>query len=118
MARIDIAGDALVVTIEGLDVLWAFKKRLTVPLAHVRGATPDPGIVRGFKGVRTKGTYWPGLIVAGTYRSGEDRTFWNVRDAAKAVVIELTGEPWTRLVIEADDPRAVADAIERARTPA
>ncbi|WP_305783178.1 hypothetical protein [Symbioplanes lichenis] len=118
MARIDITGDALVITLEGLDVLWALKKRLTIPLAHVRGATPDPGIVRGFKGVRTKGTNMPGVIVAGTFRTGEGRIFWNVRDAAKAVVIELADEEYTRLVIEAPDPRATADRIERARTPA
>ncbi|WP_306209883.1 hypothetical protein [Actinoplanes sp. RD1] len=118
MARIDITGDALVVTIEGLDRLWALKSSVTVPLAHVRGATADPGIVRGFKGVRTKGTFVPGLIVAGTFRTGEGRVFWNVRDAAKAVVIELADEEYTRLVIEADDPHATADRIERARTPA
>jgi hypothetical protein len=52
---------------EGLDKLWALKSKLTIPLAHVRGATVDPGILGEPKGVRAPGTHVPGVITAGTF---------------------------------------------------
>ncbi|MEO3977874.1 hypothetical protein [Streptomyces sp. CAU 1734] len=114
MAQVSIDGDRLVVTMEGLDRVWALKSAVTVPLAHVRGATADPGIVRGRKGVRAPGTHFPGVITAGTFHTREGRVFWAVRDAAKAVVIELTGERYARLVVQVDDPRATVALIEQA----
>ena len=113
MARIDIDGDALVVRMEGLDKIWALKSRIVVPLAHVRGATNDPGIVHGPKGFRAPGTHVPGVLVAGTFHREGERVFWNVRNPARAVVIELTGERYARLIVEVADPRATVELVER-----
>lgn len=118
MAQIGIEGDTLVVNVEGLDKLWALKSRLAIPLANVRGATQDPGITRDAKGVRGPGTHLPGVIVAGTFHTEGERVFWDVHDPAKALVIELSDERYTRLVIEVDDPRATVDLIERAKRAA
>jgi len=115
MARIDIDGDTLVVSVEGMDKLWALKSRLDIPLANVRGATLDPGIVKGYKGIRTAGTNMPGVIVAGTFRTEGERVFWDVRDPAKAVVIELTDAHYARLIVQVDNPRATIDQIEQAK---
>ena len=114
MARVSVEGTDLIVEIEGLHRVWALKSRVTVPLRHVRGATLDPGIVRDFRGIRTAGTYVPGVIVAGTFRVEGERTFWDVRDAQKAVVIELDEDRYARLVVEVDDPGATVDLIENA----
>ena len=43
MATISVQGQDLVVEMNGLDKLWSLKSKLTIPLAHVRGATVDPG---------------------------------------------------------------------------
>ena len=115
MARIDIEGDTLVVNVEGFDKLLALKSRLDIPLANVRGASLDPGIVVERKGLRGPGTNVPGVIVAGTFHAEGERVFWDVRDAAKAVVIELTDERYSRLVIQVDDPRETVERIERAK---
>lgn len=114
MARVSIEADQMIVEIEGLDKLWALKSRMVIPLAHVRGATADPGIVKEPKGLRAPGTHLPGVITSGTYRTKEGRVFWDVRDASKAVVIELSGERYTRLVIQVDDPRATVARVEAA----
>lgn len=50
MARVSIEDGRLIVEMEGLGKLWALKSRLVIPLAHVRGATADPGIVKEPKG--------------------------------------------------------------------
>lgn len=114
MARVSVDGGDLVVDVEGMDKLWALKSRLTIPLANVRGATADPGIVREGKGIRAPGTYLPGVIVAGTFHHDGERVFWDVRDPAKAVVIQLVDEHYARLVIEVADPSSTVDLIEGA----
>ncbi|MBW4718046.1 hypothetical protein [Saccharothrix obliqua] len=115
MARIDIDGGDLVVTIEGMDKLWALKSRLSIPLTNVRGATIDPGAVKEPKGIRAPGAHLPGVIVAGTFHREGERVFWDVRDPAKAIVIELADERYARLIIQVDDPRAAVELIEGAR---
>jgi hypothetical protein len=114
MARVSIDGDQLVVDVEGMDKLWALKSRLMIPLANLRGATADPGVVRDRKGIRAPGTHFPGVIVAGTFYDDGERVFWDVHDAAKAVVIQLDDERYARLVVEVEDPESVVDLIERA----
>jgi hypothetical protein len=99
---------------EGLDKLWALKSRLEIPLANVRGATADPGIAKEPKGIRAPGAYVPGVITAGTFHIDGERVFWDVHDAAKAVVFELRDERYARLVIEVADPRETVALVERA----
>ncbi|GJF27316.1 hypothetical protein [Kitasatospora sp. NBC_01539] len=118
MAQLSVVGDRLVVEVEGLDRLWALRSRLEIPLAHVRGATADPGIVRESKGIRVGGTHVPGVITAGTFRSGGEWIFWDVKDPAGAVVIELADERYRRLVVEVADPRAAVALVEAARRAA
>jgi hypothetical protein len=110
---IDITGGRLVITMRGLDRVWALRSRIAVPLSAVRGATADPGITRESAGFRAPGTHLPGKITAGTYRKDGNRTFWNLRNTQEAVVIELEGQYYTRLVLGVDDARATAERIER-----
>lgn len=113
MARIDIVNDRLVVRLEGLRRLWALKRGFDLPLAHVRGATLDDGIFHEPKGVRAPGTHVPGYLAVGSFRREGEWTFWEVKSRDRAVVVELTGERYARLVLEADDPRGVIDRINR-----
>ncbi|MCP2279521.1 hypothetical protein [Nocardia amikacinitolerans] len=114
MAVISIDGGDLVVRIEGLDKLWALKSSLVIPLANVRGATLDPGIIKERKGIRAPGTHVPGVVTAGTFHIDGERVFWDVRDPDKAVVIELADERYARLVVQVDNPAEVVGLIEKA----
>lgn len=114
MAHVSIADDLLTLDLQGLHKLWAFKRRIRVPLEHVRGATADPGMVHEPKGLRAPGLHVPGNAVIGTfYRDGE-KHFWDVRSGADAIVIELVEESYARLIVDVGDPRGVVDAINRA----
>lgn len=114
MAKVHIEGSDLVVEVEGLDKLWALKSTLTIPLRHVRGATPDPGVTAEPKGIRAAGAHLPRVVAAGTFRQDGEKVFWDVRDPQKAVVIELADEDYARLVIQVDDPRATAELVAAA----
>lgn len=115
--NVQIQGDRLVVTPRGLDKLWAFRRRIDVPVAHVTAATIDPFIAREqLRGLRWPGTSLPGLITAGTFYQDGKRTFWLVHNPRNVVVIDLAHEAYARLIIEVDDPRAVTHLIHNARS--
>ncbi|WP_210749607.1 hypothetical protein [Nocardia vermiculata] len=42
------------------------------------------------------------------------KVFWDVKDPAKAVVIELADERYARLVVQVDDPSATVALVENA----
>ena len=42
MTEVEIAQDALIVHLEGIDRLFALRSRLEVPLSHVAGVEVDP----------------------------------------------------------------------------
>lgn len=100
----------LVVEPAGIDKLWSFTRRLEIPFAHVRGATHDPGMRSEPKGWRGPGLR-AGQKLSGTFHDDGERQFWNVSGFENAVVVELTDESYTRLVLSVDDPRAVVDQI-------
>ena len=114
MATISIDGNDLTIHVQGMDRLWTFKRRLTIPLTHVQGARADPAIASGYKGWRAPGAHIPGVLVAGTFHRDGKRVFWDVHNKDKAVVIELEDDSYQRLVVEVDDPSATVQLIERA----
>lgn len=109
MARIELTPDTLTVHLEGLNKLWALKSRLDIPLARIRRVGPAPAKPRG---LRAPGTRVPGVISAGTYRAWGHTAFWDVRDPAQAIAIDLDGGKYDQVVIQVDDPRAALAAIK------
>lgn len=111
MNAVTIEDGRLVVVPRGLDRLWSFTRRLSIPVEHVRSATHDPSANREPKGLRAPGLSIPGKT-AGTFRRHGRTTFWNISNPRDTVVVELVDERFDRLVITVADPAAVVDAIE------
>ena len=112
VAEVELARDALIVHVRGMDQLWALRSRLEIPLAHVVNAEADPELARGWwRGIRSGGTQVPGVITAGTFHQEGERVFWDVHDPEKTVVIRLKDERYSRLVIEVEDPPTTVAAI-------
>ena len=109
---VSIQDTTAIFAVQGLHKLWAFKTRLEIPLAHVidvrrAGAADTQG---WWKELRLPGTYVPGLLVAGTFYRDGKRVFCDVADPHRAIVVELTDEPYQELLIEVAEP-----AVEVAR---
>jgi hypothetical protein len=117
MATVTVEGTDLVISVKGMDRLWALKSQLTIPIAHVRGITADPGIVHEPKGRRWPGAHIPRVVVAGTFVQDGEKIFWDVRDTSRAVVIELHDEEYQRLVVQVADPRETVRLVEEALPP-
>ncbi len=108
MVSVSIQGSTAIFAVMGLHRLWAFKTRLEIPLAHVTDVrAADPNALREWwKGIRFPGTHVPGIICAGTFYKDGRRTFWDVGDPARAIVVDLEGEPYQRLIVEVENPAA------------
>ncbi len=116
MTRIDITDGRLIIEVLGWDKLWSFKSQLEFPLEHVTTIRPwNKESDGGFLGLRAPGTYWPGVIIAGTYYRNGEKKFYAVHDFSRALVIELTGEKYARVVVEVENLEAALRIIENAR---
>src|SRR5215211_6864192 len=105
MTTVTTEEDVIRISMEGMGKVWALKSGLTIPLAHVRAVQVAPPNLRP-RGLRAPGTSLPGVFNAGTWRGRGTKEFWNVRHKEKALVLELEGDEYSRVVIEVDDPHA------------
>lgn len=108
--KVEINGDQLVVTPQGINKLASFQGSMTVPLKHVKSSIIDNEILNQYKGFRGPGTsisgYW-----AGTFTKEKEKTFFNIKKGNKPVVINLEKEKFTRLVLGVDQPESFVDLI-------
>lgn len=115
-ARVDVAveGTALVVRPRGFDALLCMRRRVVVPLARVALIRVVPRHEAPRPKLRWRVTV-PGRIVAGSYGTGDTRTFWDVRRAERVLVISCRlGSEYKALVLEVPDPDATASRLNAA----
>lgn len=115
--KVGIESDALAVAFTGWDRVWSFHRGARIPLAHITSAhVGDRDEEMRTARLRIAGSYIPKRVAAGlfTMRSG-GRQLWAVYRRRDVLVIDLTDEKWKRLVLQVDDPAALASSIERAR---
>ena len=117
MTKIEIVAGKLVLTVEGIDVVLAFKKSLEVPISHVRSATvgiTKEAQARLDESIRLPGAYMPGIAIAGRFYRHGDWIFWNVHKGEKAVTIEVEHDGYVSLVVEVEDPERTVREIRAA----
>jgi hypothetical protein len=113
MVEISITDDHLHLEVKGMDKLWAFKSQLDIPLRHIRDVRHDPEAASGwFHGIKLVGTSIPGIYTAGTFYQHGQRVFWDVRDPAMSIIIELHDERFGELVVEVNDPMFAVEQIK------
>jgi hypothetical protein len=79
-----------------------FNKVWQIPLTHItQVATASPQKRR--KEVRAPGVFFPGIIKTGTYYSDQGKEFWYVTQDRNYLTLELTDEPYQRIVLTTDD---------------
>jgi hypothetical protein len=120
MVSIELTKADLIVRLHGWDKLRALRSSLTIPLGHVTGVRSHPQeanfddvIVDSWRGV---GTYIPGKLAAGTCFVSDGRIFFDVRDPARAIAIDVKDESVQHIVVELtdEDPEHAVQRIELA----
>lgn len=104
-----VEGDLLQVRLGIWDKIYCFRRNFAVPVGDVEGAAVAPRHLVPTRGMRLPGTGIPGVIRAGSFGSGPNRDFWDVRKAEMLLVIELRhGAEYRRIVLQVADPAAVS----------
>lgn len=115
MVDITTENEKLIVAVQGIDRLWAFKRKLEIPLTHVTAVHADPKAAgKWWHGIKFFGTRLPGVLKAGTFYEQKSLLFWDIHDPANGIVIELTDERYRQLIVEVADPSLVIEQIEAA----
>ena len=115
MASFLITDDTVTVQLSRVEKLESLHGDVAVPRSAITSARVVGDGMEELHGLRMPGTGIPGLLMVGTLRDGDFVTFAVCRARRPAVVVELAGQSYDRLVITADGPEAVVAALAAAR---
>jgi hypothetical protein len=115
VARLLVEGDDLRVLLGWLERFGAFAGYgFSVPLEAVGAVRVSDDQWHELRGMRAPGTGLPGVIALGTWRHSLGRDFVAVYGRRSAVVVDLSAQRFSRLVISRADADRVADEIRGA----
>ena len=114
VAELQVDGDELVLHLRAMEKAEGAHGDIRVPLSAVTAvrAVDDPW--PELRGIRAPGTGLPNVIAVGTRRGSFGKDFAAVHGKGPAVVVELEGAAYGRLVVTADDAAARAKTIAQA----
>jgi len=111
MADLVVDADSVTVVLSAVERVESLHGDLVVPRSAVRGVrVVDDGMAE-IHGLRAPGTAVPGVIVAGTFRHQGRRTFAVCHHHRPAVVLELAGAEFDRVVVTVEDPHGVVAGL-------
>jgi hypothetical protein len=111
VASLIVEGADLVVKMAEIEKFEAMHTDLHVPLATVRSVRVVEDAWPELRGIRAPGTGIPGVIAVGTRRGSFGKDFAVVHGRETAVVVELAGAAYSRLIVTTADAENVAAAI-------
>jgi len=110
MAKIDIGAEFVTVSLSAAEKLEALHGNVTVPRAAIVAVRVVPDGMAELRGLRT-GTGIPGVLVIGTLHAPGFVTFAVCHARRPAIVIDLTGAQYDRLVITREDAEFIAASL-------
>ena len=107
MPELLVNDDVVTVSLSAAEKAEALHGDVSVPRAAVVSARIVPDGMDEVHGLRLPGTGFPGVIMVGTWRDKERVTFAICHGRRPAVVVELTGQPYDRIVATVENPDEV-----------
>jgi hypothetical protein len=121
MAELKVDGNDLVLHMHALEKAEGFHGDIRLPLSAVDAVRLVDDPWPELRGIRAPGTGVPEVIAVGTRRGGFGKDFAAVHGRGPAVVVELSGVEYGRLVVTGDDSSEVVtqlqEAVRTARPP-
>jgi hypothetical protein len=115
MARLLVGGDDLRVLLNAFERIGAFVHGyVSVPLVAIRSVRVSDEPWSELRGMRSPGTGLPRVIALGTWRHSLGRDFVAVYGKGPAVVVDIAGDHFARLVVSTRDAERVAGEIRDA----
>jgi len=113
MTAITFNQQSLTVKLKGIDRLLAFKGRVEIPLADIEKAEHNDQPVMDFRHATfVIGTIFAGRVQIGTFKENGKKSFWDVHDPKKAILITLKHDTYSKLVIEVEHPEDIIKQIQ------
>jgi hypothetical protein len=117
--KLSIQNQTLTLEFEGLEKFWAFhfSGPLEIPLAHITGVSyTKPEMT--WKEIKAPGSFFPGLIKAGTFFNSRGKEFWYVtRKRKNVVVIKLHDEKYASIIVGFEDLTLIQSTFESSHVP-
>ena len=113
MVAIHKSDNNFIFDIKGLHKLWAFKSQITVSQSNIVNVQQVEGSLSIFNCLRMPGTYLPSVITAGTFFKGGKKTFWDVVNSKKCIVVELKDSNYNQLIVEVENPEEAVEMLRR-----
>ena len=110
MAHLLVDDSKVTVALSAVEKVEALHGDVTVPRTAVTGARAVPDGMAEVHGMRI-GTGLPGVILVGTVQGGGSVTFAVCHGRRPAVVLDLAGQSYDRIVVTVDDPDAVISSL-------
>jgi hypothetical protein len=110
VARLRIDDRAVTVSLSVMEKLEALHGNLTVPRTSVIGARGVPDGMAELRGTSI-GTGLPGVAMVGTVRNSDSVTFAVCHGRRPAVVLDLAGQSYDRIVITVDNPDEIVSRL-------
>ena len=111
MAKLLVTDGTVTVSLSLVEKAEAVHGDVSVPRAAVVSARIVPDGMDEVHGLRMPGTGLPGVVMVGTWRDGEKVTFAVCHGRRAAVVLELTGQHYDRIVVTVDNPDEVVASL-------
>ena len=105
MAELLVNDDVVTISLSAVEKAEALHVDVQVPRAAVASARMVPDGMEEVHGLRLPGTGFPGVIMVGTWWDGEKVTFAVCHGRRPAVVVELTGQCYDRIVVTVEKAR-------------
>jgi hypothetical protein len=107
MAELQIDPRTVVLTLSVAEKVEAVHGDVTIPRTAITAAHAVPDGMAEVHGLRAPGTGVPGVLVVGTFHDHGVVTFAVCHGHHPAVVLELTGHVFARVVFTHADPESI-----------
>lgn len=112
IASVVVTGRDVVISLRGLNRLWAFKSQISIPIASIERVEVHPHPRQLAGGIRAPGTSIPGVITAGTFRRSGQKVFV-AAGRGEGVVLWLREGRYRTIVVETKSPHQVVKALRK-----
>lgn len=113
MVALESAPGEIAVRLNPIEKLGALHGDIRVPRSAVRAAYVAAAPWDELRGIRAPGTGLPGVIMLGTMRGSFGADFCAVYRRKPAVVVDLDGRGFRRLILCTPDPDSDCAALDR-----
>ena len=113
-STVKIEGKNIIFEINGVDVILALKRTITIPLEHVVSVSTDKVPWEPFQQLKVAGTSFPGVIKDGLYLSNDGLLFFEMHHPDKCITVSINNEKYKKIIFEVQDKESVAKTIRDA----